>query len=259
MRRWMARTAAGIAVVAVVALLGLAGILAVVGHDDPWVLLLVAPIALVPLAVGSLIVWRRQESAVGWVLMADALALGLAFVVVPYARYALVTDPGSLPGGRWALLWDSADWPTLFAGTTALALVFPDGRLPSRRWRPLAILAAASFATATLAGMLHPDRVPVIYGAVGSPLPRVGAAAWVLAPSLVGILVSLFGAVWAVRTRLRRARGVERMQLLWFAYAATLLPLALLACLADGSGVALFRYQLFDVELASAERWCTAR
>ena len=118
----MARTVAGTAAVAVVALLGFAGILAVVGHDDPWVLLLVAPVVVVPLAIGGLIVWRRQGNAVGWVLIADAALLGLAFAVEPYARYALVANAGSLPGGRWALLWDQADWPTLFAGATALSL-----------------------------------------------------------------------------------------------------------------------------------------
>jgi signal transduction histidine kinase len=270
----MARTVAGTAAMAVVALLGFAGILAVVGQDDPWVLLLVAPVVVVPLAIGSLIVWRRQGNAVGWVLIADAALLGLAFAVEPYARYALVANAGSLPGGRWALLWDQADWPTLFAGATALALVFPDGRLPSRRWRPLAIFVAASFVAAIVAGMLHPDRFPAVYGTADSPLPHVQAAVWLLLPSLIGILAGLFAAAWAVRVRLRRAGGVERMQLLWFAYAATLLPLALLICLADGyftggtgplslaaiavaatalslsTGVALFRYQLFDVELA---------
>ena len=172
----MARTVAGTAAVAVVALLGFAGILAVVGHDDPWVLLLVAPVVVVPLAIGGLIVWRRQGNAVGWVLIADAALLGLAFAVEPYARYALVANAGSLPGGRWALLWDQADWPTLFAGATALALVFPDGRLPSRRWRPLAIFVAASFVAAIVAGMLHPDRFPAVYGTADSPLPHVQAA-----------------------------------------------------------------------------------
>jgi signal transduction histidine kinase len=270
----MPRAVASTAAAIVVALLGLAGMLAVVGDDDPWVLLLVAPVVVVPLAVGSLIVWRCQGHTVGWVLIADAALLGLAFAVEPYARYALVTNSGSLPGGEWALLWDQADWPTLFAGATALALVFPDGRLPNRRWRPLAIFVAASFVVAILAGMLHPDRFHAVYGTVDSPLPHVQAAVWLLLPSLVGILAGLFAAAWAMRVRLRRASGVERMQLLWFAYAATLLPLALLICLADGyftggngpvslaaiavaatalslsTGVALLRYQLFNIELA---------
>src|SRR5205823_2668927 len=98
--RWMVRAVTSTAAVAVVALLGFAGILALVGHDDPWVLLLIAPVVVVPLAIGSLIVWRRHGNAVGWVLIADAALLGLAFAVEPYARYALVTNVGSLPGGR---------------------------------------------------------------------------------------------------------------------------------------------------------------
>ena len=92
----------------------------------------------------------------------------------------------------------------------------------------------ASFVAAILAGMLHPDRFPAVYGTADSPLPHVQAAVWLLLPSLIGILAGLFAAAWAVRVRLRGARGVQRMQLLWFAYAATLLPLALLICLADG-------------------------
>jgi hypothetical protein len=203
----MPRAVASTAAAIVVALLGLAGMLAVVGDDDPWVLLLVAPVVVVPLAVGSLIVWRCQGHTVGWVLIADAALLGLAFAVEPYARYALVTNSGSLPGGEWALLWDQADWPTLFAGATALALVFPDGRLPNRRWRPLAIFVAASFVVAILAGMLHPDRFPAVYGTVDSPLPHVQAAVWLMLPSLVGILAGLFAAAWAMRVRLRRAAG----------------------------------------------------
>lgn len=119
----------------------LGGVLALLSGHQAWLMPALAPVVLVPAFVGALIVWRRPANTIGWVLLADAVVLAVDFATEPYARYALLTSPGSLPGGRWALLWDAADWPTLFAGVAALALLFPEGRrLPGRRWSVVAVV-----------------------------------------------------------------------------------------------------------------------
>ena len=256
-----------------VALTVIAGTLAVLASDHAWALPLVVPVTLVPAVVGLLIALRGPRNAVAWVLLADAVLLAVAMLVHPYARYSLITSPGSLPGGNWALLWDAADWPTLFVGTAALAYVFPDGQLAGRRWRWVAGIGAFGFAAAIVSGLLHPDPYSAPFAHVASPLPRVAIAPWFAGLGLLAIIVGLAGAAWSVRIRFARARLVERLQLLWVSYAALLLPAALAICLlagAEGSdtgwlvlisvivaatavplavGIAVFRYRLFDIEL----------
>ena len=89
--------------------------------------------------VGALIAARRPTHPLGWTFC----ALGIGFAIVGtswgYATYALVIAPGSLPGGE-VMAWLSV-WPRPGLGMLAVLLpqlVFPDGRLPSRRWRPVA-------------------------------------------------------------------------------------------------------------------------
>src|SRR5438874_1326312 len=122
-------------------------VLTALNHESLWYAV-TSPAVLLSAAVGLLIALRRPGNLIGWLLLASALALGCAFLAEPYARYALVTDPGSLPAARWAVLWDKIDWPTMFAGMTALAFLFPDGRLLPGRWRKVAIAALVSVAGA---------------------------------------------------------------------------------------------------------------
>lgn len=94
--------------------------------------------------VGMLLVWRRPRNRVGWVITAIALSFALWFLARQYAVFTLVTEPGSLPAGVF-MLWSTqafADvgWALAF---TFLPLLFPDGRVPSPRWRPFAGAAAA--------------------------------------------------------------------------------------------------------------------
>jgi two-component system, NarL family, sensor kinase len=233
-----------------------------------------SPAVLVSAAVGLLVALRRPRNLIGWVLLASALALGCAFLAEPYARYALVTDPGSLPAARWAVLWDRVDWPTMFAGMTALAFLFPDGRLLPGRWRKVAIGALASFAGLMVAVAFEPQHFSGDFAAVHSPLPALPALVrLLLTPFWIGAYASLIAAAWAIVVRFRRSRGVERLQMLWLTYAALLVPAALVACLAEelvtgqigrvttvaivvavsaipvAVAIAVFRYRLFDIEL----------
>src|SRR5205814_8724045 len=91
--------------------------------------------------VGALIASRRPENPIGWIFCAAAFLVALALFAEEYARYALLARPGSLPAGL-AMAW-LAGW-LLDVGFllmfTFLLLLFPNGQLPSRRWRPVAWL-----------------------------------------------------------------------------------------------------------------------
>jgi two-component system, NarL family, sensor kinase len=249
-----------------------------VGYS-PWAEFIVWPLVVMASpAVGLLVALRRPRNLVGWLLLANGLILALETFAESYAYYDLVDHRGSLPGSPWAALWSEASWPLLFASLTAVLFVFPDGRLPSARWRPAAIGAAVSFAGLSCVELVAPwnlrDDPPL--DAVTSPLwvlPEWLANALAL-PLLAGVVCGLIAGFWAVRTRFRRAQGVERLQLLWLSYAAVMLPLTVIVCIFGGLlldepdaavvaglvlamitipvaiGIAILRYRLLDIELA---------
>ena len=117
---------------------------------------------------GTMIVVRQRRNVIGWLLLAVPLWAAFAFLAGDYATYALVTAPGSLPFGRaaaWIDRW--AIVPTLSI-PILLFLLFPDGRVPSRRWRPVLWLACAAPAVTALLFALTPGRMT---GALRSSAP----------------------------------------------------------------------------------------
>ena len=238
--------------------------------------LLVIPIAITSAALGVLVQLRRSDNVVGWLLLANGLTLVTLALAWPYAYYGAISHPGSLPGVGWAAFWSEAGWPGLYVFLMAIAFVFPDGRLPSLRWRWVAIATAVSYVGLELGFALNPNPFDPPFEHLSKPLPSYPSSLeWIWVPFYVGVLASLFAAFFAVRSRLRHASGVERLQILWFTYAAMLIPLALVAnILADPlngaaadiiTGIAIFamlvaipaavaigilRYRLFDIELA---------
>ena len=273
-RAGIARTVAAYALAAVaLGLLATMVVLTLLDTESRWWLAGSAAVV-VPAIAGILIALYRPSNTIGWLLLADAVNVAFGLLATPYAHYGLVRNPGSLPGARWMLLWSSAGWPALFALPVALVLAFPNGRLPTRRWRPVAIAAVVSFAVLQIATLFEPQHYVEPYTHVTSPVPWLPAIVrTALAPFWLGAFASLFAAAWAVRTRFRRAAGVERLQLLWLTYGALLIPLTLVACLVESAvgggegvatpivlvvtltivpaaiGLAVFRYRLFDIEL----------
>jgi signal transduction histidine kinase len=224
--------------------------------------------------VGLVLATRRRDNPIGWLLLANGLVLAAEGLAESYADYAVLAHPDALPGGEWAVLFADRGWPILFVGVTAIAFVFPDGRLPSPRWRPIAIAAVASFATLIVVSMFSTDPFSEPFERISSPLPRLPEAV-VAVPftiSALGALASLVAAAFAVRTRLKRSSGLERLQIKWLAYAAMLIPAAVVICLAEAAitgsdgpatvvalvvpliaipaaiGIAVMRYRLYDVD-----------
>ena len=228
------RLALTIALAITTSLLLVAAVVLFIANRQPW-WLLASAVVVVPLAAGVLVVVHRPGNVIGRLLLLDALLCGLSALAQPYARHAVVLAPGSLPGARYAALWDNANWPSLYAVMVALVLFFPDGRLPSRRWRPIAIASGICFAVVQAATLFEPQNYPASYHGLTNPLPVLPSIVRAsLTPFWIGAFASLFVAAWSMRLRFRRATGIERLQLLWLTYAAVLVPLALVVCMVEG-------------------------
>jgi hypothetical protein len=228
--------------------------------------------------VGALIASHRPGNPIGWVFCAAALFQVLADATGQYADYALLTNPGSLPlGGElsWLEAWIWA--PGLGLIVVFLPLLFPDGRPPSRRWRPVVWLGGLSI------GLICVLTAIVLWPERGPALVRPGSfpefEGWRYAvEGLVNfaypmLLLAGFGAVISLLVRFRRARGDERQQIKWFASAAALslvwifvftgqvtlggLPEAIVALssllvvpsIPIATGIAILRYRLYDIDL----------
>jgi len=225
--------------------------------------------------VGAAIAVRRPQNSVGWIFLVSAVAIGVLELGADYSAYAIVERGRALPAGDWAA-WISG-WSLTFAvGTISsyLLLVFPDGRLPSSRWRPVAWFTLFSLGLWAVITAVSPGP---IRGAAYASNPLWPASAR-LSPELARLLDPGFPLVVlpttvvlcaaALAHRFRRARGVERQQLKWMAYAAAivavgvaLLPatpgfkalqiaqMATVLAVPIAAGVAILRHRLYDIDL----------
>jgi hypothetical protein len=225
-------------------------------------------------AVGALIVSRRPGNPVGWLLGAIGFLVGASGFFSQYAFYALVARTGSLPGGG-AAAW-LATWPIgLALGLfTYLFVLFPEGRLLSPRWRWILWLSGAAIAAATLSEAFMPGPIDGLEP-VQNPLGIEGAGdvlSFMSALADFFYTALLITSALSVFLRLRRAKGDERQQLKWLAYAAALLAgvtaLGVVIELSGGAGwwffvviliallgipvaigVAILRHRLYDIDL----------
>ena len=224
------------------------------------------------MVVGAIIVAHRPGNAVGWIFSAIGLLTAIGVLATEYAAYAARTRPGSPPGVVLAAWYSSWWWyPTLVLVLVFTPLVFPTGRLLSTRWRPVAVAAAVGTAAIITLSALQPtlqnedDPVRNPVGLAGVPDPEEGALGAVLFGLL---LVCAAAAAISLVLRFRRSQGVERQQLKWFTYAATLMVLFLLlsdyllpqsgvvdalygfvvALVPVAAGVAVLRFRLYDID-----------
>jgi signal transduction histidine kinase len=183
---------------------------------------------LVPAGVGLFVALRRPGNRIAWILLAGPLSVALVMAAGAVAGLALHNDPDSSLGA-WATVI-AGEWPVLFLWPLALAFVFPDGRLPSRRWCAPAVFACAAAGGIVALIFLAPEQDGP-YGTIDSPVP-FALPKHVLLPLFwscwVGLLVSLFLGAAAMRARYRAGDAQLRRQVLWLAYGALVVPLWLL-------------------------------
>ncbi len=225
----------------------------------PFAIVLVCAYAI----VGWLIASRRPDNSIGWIFLAIALSFASLLFADTYARYGSVVASGSLPFAdvlSWVGGWAWAPGFTLLV--TLSVLLFPNGKPPTPRWRPviwasfivMGLLAVpVAIATWTGRGMETAESLQ----ALGSTL-----TVFVALPSFAGMVV-----------RYRRGGPTERQQLKWYTYAAvpemafivfagfaasgsfTVPPLVLLVApfviaplLPAAAAIAILRYRLYDLD-----------
>jgi hypothetical protein len=225
--------------------------------------------------VGAVVASRRPENPVGWLLCLSGVATSTSTFTSQYAIYALLAQPNSFPAGE-AMAWIAAWMLPIMNGVQVFyLLLFPTGRLPSRRWRWLAWLTVAYILVGGVAAAFSPGAHLGSLGPIRNPLGIEGltqfykAVLYTMSPAL------FIAAAFSLFVRLRRAVGVERQQLKWLAYAAGGLAIcsiliiitiaidtprwyewvakAILVAATPGVpisiGIAILRYRLYDIDV----------
>ena len=244
---------------------------------EPWLAHTVSAVAFS--TVGAVVASRRPDNPIGWLFCAIGLLAAIVLLSSEYAAYALLAEPGSLPGSltmAWIRSWVWVPYLGLFV---LLFLIFPESWPQSRgRWW-FASFVLIVVAYGTILAAFSPGPIDAIGGAVENPL-GMESLRGVGTNSAVGPVESvLYGlgilAAASLFTRMRRARGVERQQLKWFAYATVVLvggvvfaftiseatglrwvgeagfalTMVGLVGLPVAVGIAILRYRLYDIDL----------
>jgi len=225
------------------------------------------PLLLAFAVVGAIVASHRPANPIGWLFLAEGLGFAVGVATDTYAKYAI--SAGAAPS---SVAW--ADWLGAVLGELGFlfvlaVLLFPDGRLPSPRWRVVAWLIIAGEALLVLMAVtssaalraeisaVHVSPVRLIPDRVAYPVVNVVQTAFL--PLSVAAAVGLV-------VRYRRATPDVRHQIKWVAYASLLTAVALLisgfafgnpigALLAVGplipvaAGIAIFKYRLYDIDV----------
>jgi hypothetical protein len=169
--------------------------------------------------VGAVVASRRPQNPIGWILCAIGLLWGVDHFNSEYAIYALLAAPGTLPNGEAAAWFTTLPWVPGLGLFVFLALLFPNGRLLSSRWRPFAWFSVLLVAVGTIMSAFSPG--PILGLNVPNPLGIEGLPN--VYEQLQALMFTLiFVASASLLVRLHRARGVERQQIKWVAYAGAL-------------------------------------
>ena len=227
-----------------------------------------APLLLAFAVVGAIVASHRPANPIGWLFLAEGLGFALGVATDTYATYATRAGAATPPSVAWAV-WLGAILGELGFLFALAILLFPDGRLPSPRWRVVAWLIVAG------------EALVVLMAATSSAALRAQAAAVLVSPvrlipdrladPVVNVLQTAFvpltlAAAAGLAVRYRRATPDMRHQIKWVAYASLLTGAALLitalvfgnplgALLAVGplipvaAGIAIFKYRLYDIDV----------
>ena len=235
---------------------------------------IIGAIVLVPVAatVGALVVARLPGNRIGAIFLGLGVLGGVSYLLTGYADLALPSGAGPralAEASVWATSWL---WtPLTFVPLTFALILFPDGHLPSRRWRPFPWLAALGIAAFSAYIALDPEAWDQASGLETNPYGLEGAGAVLRVVGLLGLAVipALLGSVAAIIVRFRRSHGEQRQQLKWLAYGGTVAVAVFIVggmALDEQSGVApaiaaalslipiaiaigILRYRLYDIDL----------
>jgi hypothetical protein len=229
-------------------------------------------IALVFAAVGGLVAARHPRNPIGWIFLAASVAAGLGALAHAYAEYWYEGKGGLEALGKSAAWYGNLSWmPYILMPATFLLLLFPDGRLVSRRWRPILWCAAVGLAGNFVAMGLTAGRFedfPRIRNPIGVESPLVDALQGL---TILALVVGVVGSAASLIVRFRRSRGEHRQQMKWLVLAgvlnAVVLPIAIalydvvgstvansmimlsVLSLPVAAGVAIRRYRLYDIDV----------
>ena len=214
-------------------------------------------------ALAYLVASRRPRNPIGWLALTAGLVLAVSTFCTSYALRAIYAAPGSLPGAR-AALWIADSLAIIPIGMVVfLFLLFPTGRLRSRRWLPVAWFEAAILAFLLVTSMVEATRYYSRPFAMYGP----GNAPGLLQLSAVFIPVAILLSVISLIVRFVKSAGDERLQLKWFATAAvlvllTIIPSAVtnsaaasvvlnvaLFCMNGAIALAVLKYRLYDIDI----------
>jgi hypothetical protein len=231
--------------------------------------------------VGALIAARRPRNPIGWIFCVIGLSQATSVFAGQYAVYALFTKPGVLPGGEVTSWLEGWAWAPGLGLVAFLLLLFPEGRLLSRRWRWVAWPAASATALEALlpAVFTWSLRGPQMFEFFGNgDVSRIAGTNAFQALGIALFLtmtVSIFLSAGALIARFRRANGEERQQLQWVTYAGALavtsllvdglieaiggsvlladavqaLQIVVVPCFPIVVGIAILHYRLYNVDL----------
>jgi two-component system NarL family sensor kinase len=182
--------------------------------------------------IGGLVASRRSKNPVGWISAFIGLFFALNQLAISYGMLGRSQfAEGSLHGEGLAMWVEQWTWfPPAILPMTFLLLLFPDGHLPSPRWKPVAWASAAGLIIATLlmaivAGM-YPGEILDMEAAIAILGQRTINVMYftVALPLVIGVI----GSVASLFVRFRGSKGIERQQLKWMAYAGMILILGIL-------------------------------
>jgi signal transduction histidine kinase len=231
--------------------------------------------------IGALIAARHPGNPIGWILTALGLNYAIAFFGSEYAILGLHTAPGSLPAATFVAWFQF--WPLYLAldgGLPLFFLLFPNGRLPSRRWKTVAWLAVAVAGLQTLVAILTPGPITatnqgelyqIRLAMNPTGVSELGALLQTSAAALrLALVIIAIASLSALVLRFIRSRGEERQQLKWLAYAGAvlvvsitlvftgtgwvafvgwlLLTFALDLGLPGAAAIAILKYRLYDID-----------
>lgn len=272
-RRWTVWGVSALWLLALAALVVAVVVGASESGDEPIRIPLLVTFAIFVLAfcsVGALVAARQPRNPIGWIMCASAIVYALGGLSAAFGQTAEGTTVFQQWLGSW--IWGLG----IAAAGTFLLLLFPNGSLPSRRWRVVAWAAGLSTVAFVLGQAFGPELGD---GKVENPVGLDGAAGRVfevLRGSVLLMIAAIFASVASLVVRFRRAADEERAQLKWLTYAAGVVALAFvgvalietfnepsdarenvqitvltgaLACVPIAIGIAVFKYRLYDIDV----------